>query len=273
MNQIDILCFLCSQTLLNTNFNQLIHNCSILRSMTDTLQTNTKSFGSRKTKQPLGRCLTVSSSKASKQVTRIEGIRALYPTASKHHLLLLLIDVERADCDPEIVSAFSKLTQWVINPSKPEFLINTSLFQQGPEWHWYFNKICITNIKGRLERIAENLISALTQQNHLWAWSLPAGMLCQPGQEQTVKSCHREASCSPRSSMHTLIFSLLHQILPIFMLPGIKSVGGKINCLWQVVTILQWWGWVRPPEQSQLPALQNTPWNRIAQLERTCKII
>lgn len=83
-------------------------NCSILRSVTDTLQTNTKSFDSGKTKQPLGRCLTVSSSEASKQATLIEGIGALYPTARKYHLLLLVIDAEPADWDPEIASASAK---------------------------------------------------------------------------------------------------------------------------------------------------------------------
>lgn len=78
-----------------------------------------------------------------------------------------------------------------------------------------------------------------------------------------VKSCHTETSPPPRSPKHTLIFALLHQILPIFPLPGIKSVRGKINCkgpekcLWQVLASLQWWGWERPPKQSQLPALQN----------------
>lgn len=127
-----------------------------------------------------------------------------------------------------------------MDPSKPEFLIKTPGTSNVRYSHHYFKKICIINVKRRWERIAEILISALTQQNHLWAWSSPTWMFWQPRWEHAV-------SPPPSSWVRALILVFLHPILPIFPLPEIKRGGknSKINHkgperrLWWVLTLGQ----------------------------------
>jgi len=87
----------------------------MLRSVAETLKKPTKSVGSEKRKQPLGRCFIVTSSEVSKRTTLTEEITVLCLTARKYHLLPPLLDVEPADWIPKLVQHLPSFSLLQIN--------------------------------------------------------------------------------------------------------------------------------------------------------------
>lgn len=179
----------------------------------------------------------------------MEGIRGLYLTARKYHLLPPPLDVEPADWILKLVQhllsfsllqintvSYEPLKSWVFNQSARHF----QHCQAGPSLVQKKEKICITNIKGRWERIAEILISALAEGNHLWAWSSPTWMFRQPRWAATQKCLllHPAALCTPLVLCDCTQFFLFFHFQRLRRgKKGQINCNGPERCLWRVLTL------------------------------------